>query len=191
MELDYFDEVIDVIDSLKSFNEDIRHCAQEIGNSLTGGGTLFIIGNGGSAADAQHIAAEIVGRYKEDRKGYRAIALTTDTSILTAISNDYSYSYIFKRQLESLAKSGDVLIAISTSGNSENVIQAIDYAKKAGILTISLTGKKGGKMKGMGHYEFIINSMDTGIIQISHSVLYHLLCSFVDKMLINTEKSKH
>lgn len=162
----------------------IKRAAERIAESLKSGGKVLIFGNGGSAADSQHIAAELVGRYKLERKGYPAIALTTDTSILTALSNDYGYTSIFGRQVEALAKKGDVLIGISTSGNSENVICAIEKGKEIGTTNISLTGRDGGKIKGISDVNINSSSEDTARIQECHVLAYHIICELVEKEMI-------
>ena len=149
--------------------------------ALKRGNKILLCGNGGSAADAQHIAAELSGRFKKERKALAAIALTTDTSALTAIGNDYGFEYVFSRQLEAVGKKGDVLIAISTSGNSQNVIKAIKSAKEIGIKVITLTGKSGGEMKDMGDVNIVIPSNDTPRIQEIHITLGHMICALVDE----------
>ena len=150
---------------------------------LQAGNKLFFCGNGGSASDAQHMAAEFVGRFLNERKSLPAIALTTDTSAITAIANDYGYDYIFSRQLEGLGKNGDILMGITTSGNSENIIKAFEVAKENGIVTVVLTGKTGGKAKNIADYEFTVDSDYTPHIQECHIMFLHLLCSLVEKKL--------
>ena len=147
------------------------------------GNKLLIAGNGGSAADSQHFAAEIVGRFVLERKGYPAIALTTDTSILTAVANDYGYDTIFSRQVEALGNEGDIFIGISTSGNSKNIIEAIKTAKKQGLKVIGLTGKDGGAMKDMCDICLAFNYSSTARVQEHHLMSYHLICEFVEKEL--------
>lgn len=144
---------------------------------------VMICGNGGSAADSQHISAEFVGRYKKERKGLPCIALTTDTSILTAWSNDYDFETVFERQVASLGKEGDVLIGLSTSGNSKNVIKAFEKAKEMKIKTISLLGKDGGKSKNMADIELIMPSNNTARIQEAHITILHIMCELVEKEL--------
>jgi len=163
--------------------EAIARAAKCVMDSLGAGGKVLLCGNGGSASDAQHIAGEFIGRFKLERKSYPAIALTTDSSVLTCVANDYSFEDIFKRQVEGLGKEGDVLIAISTSGNSENVIRAIDKAKELGIKTISFTGGSGGKMKGLTDCNINISSDATPFIQSGHCVAYHAMCEIVEKEL--------
>ncbi|AAB99342.1 phosphoheptose isomerase (gmhA) [Methanocaldococcus jannaschii DSM 2661] len=137
-----------------------------------------------SAANSQHFAAEIVGRFKLERKGLPAIALTTDISILTAIGNDYGFDRIFERQVEALGKEGDVLAGISTSGNSENVIKAANKAKEMGIYTIGLLGKGGGKLKDIVDLALVVPSNDTARIQECHLTIYHVICEEVEKKLV-------
>lgn len=167
----------------KSFQEKMEKTIEYITSSIENGGKVLICGNGGSAADAQHIAAEFVGRFVMERKGFPAIALTTDTSNLTAIANDYSYDDVFRRQVEALGKKGDILIGISTSGNSENVIRAIEEAKNIGMKVIGLTGKTGGKMKDICDVPFVFEIKDTARIQELHMMTYHLICEFSEKEL--------
>ena len=141
----------------------------------------ILAGNGGSAADAQHIAAELVGRYGFDRPSIPSLALTTDSSNLTAIGNDYGYDYIFSRQLEGMGQKGDVFIGISTSGNSVNVINAFESAKKKGITTVALVGRDGGKMAKMADYALVVPSDATPRIQESHILIGHILCDIIEK----------
>ncbi|MBT4166175.1 D-sedoheptulose 7-phosphate isomerase [archaeon] len=175
------------IETKKRFLEDsnainaIRISTNIIIESLKNNGKILICGNGGSAADAQHITGELVGRYKMERKGLPAIALTTDTSILTAWGNDYEFETIFSRQVEALGKKEDILIGISTSGNSENIIKAIEEAKKIGLRIITFTGHEGGKMKDLSDANINIPSDDTPRIQESHMVAYHTICELVEK----------
>lgn len=145
------------------------------------GKKILIAGNGGSAADAQHFAAELVGRYGFDRPSLPSIALTTDSSNLTAIGNDYGYEYVFSRQLEGLAQEGDLFIGISTSGNSQNVINAFVSAKDRGVTTVALVGRDGGKMAGMADYAIVVPSNATPRIQESHLLIEHMLCDIIEK----------
>jgi D-sedoheptulose 7-phosphate isomerase len=155
---------------------------------LRSGGKVMACGNGGSAADAQHFAAELIGRFERERQELAAIALTTDTSILTAVANDYSYDEIFSKQVRGLGKNGDILIGISTSGNSKNVIKAIEAAKKMGIKIIALTGNGGGKIASLLDEDDIhlcAPSNRTARIQETHLVLLHALCDGVDHLLLD------
>jgi D-sedoheptulose 7-phosphate isomerase len=155
---------------------------------LRSGGKVMACGNGGSAADAQHFAAELIGRFERERQELAAIALTTDTSILTAVGNDYSYDEIFSKQVRGLGKKGDILIGISTSGNSKNVVKAIEAAKKLGIKIIALTGNGGGKIAsllGADDIHLCAPSTRTARIQETHLVLLHALCDGVDHLLLD------
>lgn len=159
----------------------IKEAAARIVECFMGGNKVLIFGNGGSAADAQHIAGELVGRFKSERKALPAIALTTDTSVLTACANDYSYDSVFERQVEALAKKGDILIGISTSGNSENVIRAFKKGKEISTINISLTGGDGGKLKPLSDININSNSKNTPRIQECHVLAYHIICEEVEK----------
>ena len=141
---------------------------------------ILIAGNGGSAADAQHFAAELVGRFETERRGLAAIALTTDSSILTSVSNDYSYLSVFSRQIQAIASEGDLFIGISTSGNSENIIRAMEEAKKRKVHTIGFLGKDGGVLKNQCDLSLIAPSNQTARIQEMHELCIHMICSFVD-----------
>lgn len=158
----------------------IAKAAQAIIDSLKKDGKLILCGNGGSAADAQHIAAEFVGKFKKERKALPAIALTVNTSILTAIGNDYGYDVTFKRQVEALAAKNDVLLGISTSGNSKNVLEAVELANKIGVFTIGLTGAGGGKLAKIASLSIAVPSKDTPRIQESHIVIAHIICELVE-----------
>jgi D-sedoheptulose 7-phosphate isomerase len=149
-------------------------------DSLQNGGKILIFGNGGSAADAQHIAAELVGRYKLERKGMPAIALTTDTSVLTSIGNDYGYNHVFDRQVEALANEGDIAIGISTSGSSDNVISALKLANEVGCKTIGFSGQDGGEMNTLCDINLIVPAQDTPRIQEMHIVIGHTMCHLIE-----------
>ena len=155
--------------------------AQKCVEVYKNGKKILIAGNGGSAADAQHFAAELVGRYGFDRPSLPSLALTTDTSALTAIGNDYGYDYVFSRQLEGLGVAGDLFIGISTSGNSQNVLNAFESAKAKGITTVALVGRDGGKMGKMADYAIIIPSDKTPRIQESHLLVEHIICDIIEK----------
>jgi D-sedoheptulose 7-phosphate isomerase len=158
-----------------------------IAEAMKSGRKLMVCGNGGSAADAQHLVAEFVSRLTVDRPALRAIALTTDTSILTAIGNDYSYDKVFERQVEALGLEGDVLLAISTSGNSKNCVAALKLARSMGIHTISYTGNGGGAMKDFSDINVIVPSNTTMNIQESHLALEHILCIIVERTYFGRE----
>jgi D-sedoheptulose 7-phosphate isomerase len=145
--------------------------------------TLLFAGNGGSAADAQHIAGELVSRFLFDRPGLPAIALSTDTSILTSIGNDYGYDYVFARQVEALGRPGDIFVGISTSGNSPNILAALEAAGKKGLTTVGLTGGKGGKMVGLCDHVLCAPASSTPRIQECHLATYHLLCALVEEAI--------
>ncbi len=147
------------------------------------GNKLLIAGNGGSAADAQHIAAEFVSRFNFDRPGLPALALTTDTSILTAIGNDYGYDQLFRRQIEANGVGGDIFLGISTSGNSPNILQALEAARQKGIMTFGLTGKSGGKMRDLCDHCLCVPSENTPRIQEAHILIGHTLCAMVELAL--------
>lgn len=155
--------------------------------ALKRGNKVLIAGNGGSAADAQHFAGEFVGRFLKERKGMPAIALTTDTSVLTCIGNDYGYDKIFARQIEALGKSGDVFIGISTSGNSQNVIEAVEKAKEMGIQTVGLLGKDGGKLKEICDQVMLVPLKETPRVQEIHTMTVHMMCEMVESKMIEEE----
>ena len=161
-----------------------RKIADVIAGALRGGNRLLIAGNGGSAADAQHIAAEIVGRYKKDRPAYAAIALTTDTSALTAIGNDYGFEHVFARQVEGLGKHGDVLLALTTSGRSPNILAALKAARQQGLVTIGFTGAKGTALGASCDHLLLAPSDDTAVIQQIHMAFAHGICEVIEQTLM-------
>jgi len=171
---------------LRRKDKAIAQFAKLISQAFRNGKKLLIFGNGGSAADAQHIAAEMVGRFQTERKPLPAVALTTDTSALTAIGNDYGFDKIFARQISALGNTGDVALAISTSGNSPNILKGLKAAKRAGMLTIGLTGRTGGKMRGLVDYCLCIPSEKTSRIQESHILVGHILSGIVEKGYIDS-----
>lgn len=150
---------------------------------LSNGGTLFFFGNGGSAADAQHAAAEFVGRFETERDGLPAIALTTDTSVLTAIGNDYGVAKVFARQIESLARPGDLVIGISTSGNSENVVRAFRAARRRGVRTAALLGRGGGRARALVDLAIVVPAARVSLTQEVHEVILHVLCEEIERRL--------
>ena len=157
-------------------------------SALANGHKLLVFGNGGSAADSQHIAAELVGRYQKERRGLPAMALTTDTSILTSVGNDYGYEHIFARQIEAHAVAGDIALGISTSGNSPNVERALNRARElGGIVTAAFLGRDGGRIKGIVDHAIVIPANDTARIQECHITLGHILCELVEARLANEE----
>lgn len=161
----------------------IEKAAFAIIESYKGEHMLLLCGNGGSAADAQHIAGEMVARFRIERKALSALAFNTNSSVVTAIGNDYEYNKIFERQVEAFGHKGDVLISISTSGNSESVVRAIKAANKAGITTISLLGRDGGRCRDISDMAIVVPSDDTARIQESHIMIGHIICDIVEKML--------
>ena len=167
--------------TMDSICDSIETAAKICINCLNNDGKILLFGNGGSAADAQHIAAELVGRYKIERKGLAAIALTTDTSVLTSISNDYGYEHLFDRQLEALANKGDVVIGISTGGRSTNVINALGLAKKIGCETIGFSGRDGGEMNTLCTVNIVVPAEDTPRIQEMHILIGHTICHLIDR----------
>lgn len=176
-----FAEHIDVATQCAAINEAaIARACTMITECLELGNKVLLFGNGGSAADAQHIAAEFTGRFVKERRSLPAIALTTDTSALTAIGNDYGFERIFERQVEGLANSGDILIGISTSGNSHNVILALEKGRQSGCKTIGLTGRDGGKMNNYCDLNIVVPSDITARIQEMHILIGHILCTAVD-----------
>ncbi|KAA8923104.1 D-sedoheptulose 7-phosphate isomerase [Thermoplasma sp.] len=159
----------------------ITNIAEEITGALMSGNKLIVFGNGGSAADAQHFVAELTGHFMKERKPLAAIALTTNTSSLTAISNDYSYDVVFSRQVEALARPGDIVVGISTSGNSKNVIEGIKAAKALGCHTIAFTGKSGGQVKNVADETLNVDSDLTSIVQEAHITAIHMICAMIDE----------
>lgn len=167
----------------EKFADVIEDMARVIIDAFRGGHRLYIAGNGGSAADAQHIAGELVGRFRYDRAPLPAIALTTDTSVMTAVANDYGFDEIFLRQARALVTKGDVLLAISTSGNSPNVLRAVDYAKKAGARVLALTGKDGGELARAAEKALVVQADGTWDIQEIHITVGHILCGLIEEAI--------
>ena len=172
--------------TIETISEPVETAAKLCIESLKNGGKILIFGNGGSAADAQHIAAELVGRYKTERKGLPAIALTTDTSALTSIGNDFGYSHVFKRQVEALANEGDIVIGISTGGTSINVISAITTAKKLRCKSIGFSGRGGGKFNTVCDVNIVVPEQDTPRIQEMHILIGHTICHLIDQAFEDT-----
>lgn len=166
----------------------IEDVSEAIIESYKHGHTLLLCGNGGSAGDAQHIAGEMVARFRIERKALSAIAFNTNSSVVTAIGNDYEYNKIFERQVEAFGHEGDVLIAISTSGNSESVVRAINKSKEMGIKTVSLLGKDGGACKEISDYAIVVPSNDTPRIQESHIMIGHIICDIVERKMFGDLK---
>ena len=178
-----FDDSIEVITKSKNLSEKLNQSVIKIISCLKNNGKVVLFGNGGSASDAQHMAAELIVRFKIERESIPAIALTTDTSVITSIGNDYDFNKIFSRQCESLANKNDVIIAISTSGNSNNVINGILKAKEKGSFVIGLTGSSGGKLKSEVDLLLDVPSNDTARIQEGHRLIIHSLCQLIEKNL--------
>ena len=180
------EEILDSIETVKI----IAKIAEVIIQTYRKGKKVILFGNGGSAADAQHIAAELVGKYYLERAPLPAIALTVNTSSLTAIGNDYSFAQVFAKQLEALGEAGDVAIGISTSGNSGNVLEALKAAKEKGLITIGFTGKKGGRLKDVVDYCLHIPSDDTPRIQEGHITVGHIICEIVERELFGSDEKR-
>ena len=168
--------------------EEIGQTGELLFQTLIAGNKVLLCGNGGSAADAQHIAAELVGRYEQPRRAWPAIALTTDTSALTALSNDFGYDEVFARQVQALARKDDLLIAISTSGRSPNIIRAVEKAKELGCKTIALSGGDGGPLALLCDHALIVPSERTARVQEAHITIGHLWCELIDVMAAGEEK---
>ncbi len=173
---------------VEQYGARIETVARKMAAALGGGGKIFFFGNGGSAADAQHLAAEFVNKFLRERGALAALALTTDTSALTAIGNDLGFDHIFSRQLEALARPKDVVVAISTSGNSANVLRGVEAAKRLGCLTVGLTGGTGGLLAAAADEAFVVPSPETPRIQETHITLGHALCATVDEILAGSQK---
>ena len=176
-----FSAHIETANSMHLLTNEVVHVAKLCIKSINNGGKILLFGNGGSAADAQHIAAELVGRYKTNRQGIAAIALTTDTSVLTSVGNDFGYNVLFARQVEAIAQKGDIAIGISTSGTSENIIEALKLASKLECVTIGFSGKNGGEMNKVCDINLIAPSNDTPRIQEMHILIGHVICHLIDQ----------
>ena len=173
-------EHLAVIEQLRAQQPILEGIATEMTRAIVGGNKILWCGNGGSAADAQHLAAELVGRFRRERRGLPSIALTTDTSALTSIGNDYGFDHIFSRQVEALCEEGDILVGISTSGNSKNVCAALIEGRKLGAFTVAFTGQGGGAMVGIADATLCIASKDTARIQEAHILCGHMLCDWIE-----------
>lgn len=170
-----------VIGSLRDLQSLLQRIAEEMTRAILAGKKVFWCGNGGSAADSQHLAAELMGRFQRERCALPSIALTTDTSILTAIANDYGYERVFQRQVEALCSRGDVLVGISTSGSSKNVCAALQTARQIGAFTVAFTGQGGGEIAAMAAVALCIPSKDTARIQEAHILCGHMICNWVER----------
>ncbi|MDG2001030.1 MAG: SIS domain-containing protein [Alphaproteobacteria bacterium] len=179
---EYLDECSHNIDNMKNhLYLDIEKSINYIKNSINSGGKIIFFGNGGSASDSQHLSAEFVGRYKKDRSPLPAISLNTDTSILTAVANDMGYEKVFERQVEALAKKEDVIFAISTSGSSKNVVNAVVAGKKKGLKIIALTGKKDSELSNLSDVSIKVPSDKVNNIQEMHIIIGHFICEIIEK----------
>ena len=176
-----------IIADLYDLSNEINKTVNLIITAINKNKKIIIIGNGGSAADAQHIAAEFLGKYKIERKSIAAIALTANSSTTTAIANEYDFSDVFSRQCESLVSKGDIVIGISASGNSENIVKGLRTSRKNGGLTIGLLGNKGGKIKNIVDISLIVKDSSIPRIQEAHRVIYHIICEIVDEELARIE----
>ncbi len=168
------------IESVTKSSQQLENLVAKMAETLNAGGKVLWMGNGGSAADAQHMAAELMVRYVKDRAPLASIALTTDSSILTAHSNDYAFESVFARQIEGLARPGDIVIGLSTSGNSENVVQGMEQAKRQGCVSVAMTGEASSKLSAISDFCFQVASNETARIQETHSFICHLLCEGLD-----------
>ncbi len=181
----------DVVQAIEErLSASIFRAAEMISEALQGGKKLLLMGNGGSAADAQHFAAEIVGRFRMERRGLPALALSTDTSILTAIGNDYGFEAVFRRQVEALAAEGDVVVGISTSGTSQNVFSALSLARQMGCRTLGLLGRDGGTIREIVDIDLTVPSKDTPRIQEGHIMMIHIICDLVEKRLFSDVENR-
>ena len=174
------EEHLNVIQSVHEQSHLLERIALAMTDALHRGNQILWCGNGGSAADSQHLAAEIVNRFRRERRGLPSIALTTDTSILTSVANDYGYEAVFSRQVEALGRPGDVLVGISTSGNSPNVVAAIETASERGLTTVAFTGAGGGRIGPLAEYLFAVSSRDTARVQEAHILAGHMLCDWIE-----------
>jgi len=179
----HLDEHQTVLSTLESLAPHIESVATRMIHALQNGNTIFWCGNGGSASDAQHLAGELVGRFVGDRKALKSISLNADSAVMTCIVNDYGYEHIFSRQVEGLGVKGDVLVGITTSGNSENVLNALAIANQKQITTIGLLGKGGGKASSLASEAIVINSNTTARIQEMHITIGHILCDLIEEGL--------
>jgi D-sedoheptulose 7-phosphate isomerase len=180
---------IEVIQTILSQQKILERIAEEMTRAVFAGNKVLWCGNGGSAADSQHMAAELMGRFRRERRGLASIALTTDTSILTAIGNDYGFERVFARQVEALCVKGDVVVGISTSGNSKNVCAALQTAQQLGAFTVALTGAGGGAMASIADITLRIASQDTARIQEGHILCGHMLCDWVELAVCEREQA--
>lgn len=173
-------EHLEVVRQIEGMLPVLEAIARAMCSTLGAGGKILWCGNGGSAADSQHLAAEIVGRYRRERRGLPSIALTTDTSILTSVGNDYGFEAVFARQVEALGSEGDILVGISTSGNSRNVLAALETARTLGLVTVAFTGADGGRMAPLADHLFAVDSRETARVQEAHILAGHMICDWIE-----------
>jgi D-sedoheptulose 7-phosphate isomerase len=185
-----FREHLDAVQSLYYQQAALARIAARMASAISGGKKILWCGNGGSAADSQHLAAELVGRFQRERKGLPSIALTCDTSILTAVGNDYGYENIFSRQVEALCVSGDIVVGISTSGNSRNVLNALETANALGAYTVAFTGSDGGAISKIAHATLSVGAANTARIQECHILCGHILCDWIESSICSQAKTK-
>lgn len=174
------DEHLFAIENIRKVKAELQLCAEKIVETSRKNRTVYLCGNGGSAADCQHFAAELTGRFERERRGYPAVSLTTDTSALTAIGNDYGFDRVFSRQLESVSRSNDMLICFSTSGNSQNIVLASKIARENGMFTAAFLGRDGGQLRDLVDLPIIVPSHRTARIQECHILMVHLICELID-----------
>ena len=176
---------LELVHSLREMSSTIETIGQILCQTLQQNRKILFIGNGGSAADAQHLAADIVGRFERDRAGLAAVALTTDSSALTSIANDYGFESIFSRQVEAIAQEGDALVAISTSGKSSNIVKAVETSNANGVTTVGLLGRTGGPVKDLVDHALVVPSDNTARIQEAHILIGHILCQIIEESLFS------
>jgi D-sedoheptulose 7-phosphate isomerase len=179
-------EHLEVVRNVEAQQPVLESIARAMTATMRAGGKILWCGNGGSAGDSQHLAAELVGRFRRERRGMASLALTTDSSSLTSIANDYGYEAVFSRQVEALGAAGDLLVGISTSGNSQNVVAALEAARRQGLVTVAFTGKGGGRMAKLVDYLFAVASKETARIQEAHILAGHMLCDWIELDCMNT-----
>jgi D-sedoheptulose 7-phosphate isomerase len=182
-------EHLETVRQLHEQRDALEAMARAMSATLRSGGKILWCGNGGSAADSQHLAAELVGRFRRERRGLASVALTTDTSVLTSIANDYGYDAVFSRQVEALGVAGDLLVGISTSGNSPNVVAALLKARAQGLVTIAFTGAGGGKLAELADHLFAVGSRNTARIQEAHILAGHMLCDWIELDSLATQEA--
>ena len=181
------EEHLEVVSQMRAQTPVLEAIAHVMTSALRAGGKILWCGNGGSAGDSQHLASELVGRFGRHRRGLASIALTTDSSTLTSVANDYGFEAVFARQVEALGNAGDVLVVISTSGNSRNVIAALETARAQGLVTVAFTGEGGGKVAPLADFLFAVPSRETPRIQEAHILAGHLLCDWLELDCVNAE----